>query len=89
MRTFLSMQARGTVALPTDVRKRHGLDEAGAQVEVIERDDGVIELHPQLPVSSVNFLQLSAADSALLAEALLRAPRSHPRLAKAAKKQHE
>lgn len=25
------------------------MDEPGAQVEVIERDDGVIELHPLLP----------------------------------------
>jgi hypothetical protein len=32
------------------VRKRHRLDEPGAQVRVVERDDGVIELHPQLAI---------------------------------------
>lgn len=42
----LSLQSRGTLALPADLRKRHGLDEPGAQVRVVERDDGVVELHP-------------------------------------------
>ena len=84
-RIYVSMQARGTVALPADVRKRHGLDEAGAQVEVVERDDGVIELHPQRAVPAVNFLRLSSADSRIFAEALVRDPKSHRRLARAAK----
>ncbi len=48
--TYVTVQARGIIALPTGVRKRHRLDEPGAQVQVIERDDGVIELHPTLPV---------------------------------------
>jgi hypothetical protein len=30
------------------VRHRYRLDEPGAQVEIVERDDGVIELHPLL-----------------------------------------
>ena len=47
---FITIQARGVLALPSDVRARHGLDRPGAQVEVVERDDGVIELHPHLPV---------------------------------------
>lgn len=42
----LALQARGTLALPADLRKRHHLDEPGAQVLLVERDDGVIELHP-------------------------------------------
>lgn len=42
----LSLQSRGTLALPADLRKRHHLDEPGAQVRVVERDDGVVELHP-------------------------------------------
>lgn len=42
----LSLQSRGTIALPAEVRKRHHLDEPGAQVRVVERDDGVLELHP-------------------------------------------
>ncbi len=50
--TYVTVQARGTIALPAGMRKRHRLDEPGAQVQVIERDDGVIELHPTLPVSA-------------------------------------
>lgn len=42
----LSLQSRGTLALPRDLRKRHHLDDPGAQVRVVERDDGIIELHP-------------------------------------------
>jgi hypothetical protein len=36
--------------LPADLRKRHHLDDPGAQVRVVERADGVIELHPLAPV---------------------------------------
>jgi hypothetical protein len=32
------------------MRRRHHLDRPGAQVEVAEREDGVIELRPHLPV---------------------------------------
>lgn len=42
----LALQSRGTLALPADLRKRHRLDDPGAQVRLVERDDGVIELHP-------------------------------------------
>lgn len=38
------------LALPRSVRARLGLDRPGAQVEVVERDDGVIELHPHVAV---------------------------------------
>ncbi len=41
--------SRGSITLPADVRRRYRLDEPGAQVEVIGRPDGVIELHPVLP----------------------------------------
>lgn len=47
---YVTVQGRGTLALPADVRRRHRLDEPGAQVEVVEREDGVIELHPHVPV---------------------------------------
>jgi antitoxin MazE len=46
----IAMQQRGVITLPADLRKRHRLDEPGAQVRVVEREDGVIELHPELPV---------------------------------------
>lgn len=41
--------SRGSITLPVEVRRRYHLDEPGAQVEVIGRPDGVIELHPVLP----------------------------------------
>ncbi len=46
----LTVQQRGTIALPPDVRRRHRLDQPGAQVRLVERDDGVIELHPVLGI---------------------------------------
>jgi len=49
-RGFVAVQARGVVALPADVRRRLHLDEPGAQVEITEREDGVLELRPVLPV---------------------------------------
>jgi antitoxin MazE len=48
--TFVTVQSRGVVALPAELRRRHGLDRPGAQVEVIEREDGVIELRPHIAV---------------------------------------
>ncbi len=38
------------MALPADVRRRLHLDESGAQVEITEREDGVLELRPALPI---------------------------------------
>lgn len=43
---FLAVQGRGTVALPPALRKRYHLDQPGAQVEITEREDGVLELRP-------------------------------------------
>lgn len=42
----VALQTRGTLALPAYLRKRHHLDDPGAQVRVVEREDGVIEFHP-------------------------------------------
>ena len=47
---FVAVQSRGVVALPAEVRRRLHLDESGAQVEITEREDGVLELRPALPV---------------------------------------
>jgi hypothetical protein len=47
---FVTIQSRGLLALPSALRARYGLDRPGAQVEVVEREDGVIELHPHIPV---------------------------------------
>ncbi len=47
---YLGVQGRGTIALPADVRRRLHLDEPGAQLEMVERDDGVLELRAALPI---------------------------------------
>lgn len=45
MRThLLNVQARGTIALPADLRRRLRLDREDAQVRLIEGDDGRIVL---------------------------------------------
>jgi bifunctional DNA-binding transcriptional regulator/antitoxin component of YhaV-PrlF toxin-antitoxin module len=49
-RGYVGVQSRGTIALPAELRRRYHLDEQGAQVEITERDDGVLELRPALPV---------------------------------------
>lgn len=51
MKTYhVSVQSRGTIALPADLRRRLHLDEPGAQVRIIEHEDGSVELQPMLPV---------------------------------------
>ena len=51
MRThILSVQSRGTVALPADLRRRLHLDQENAQIQLIEREDGRIELVPVVAV---------------------------------------
>jgi bifunctional DNA-binding transcriptional regulator/antitoxin component of YhaV-PrlF toxin-antitoxin module len=47
---FVTMQSRGVVALPRELRKRMHLDEPGAQLEMTEREDGVIEVRAQMAV---------------------------------------
>ncbi|MQA74690.1 MAG: AbrB family transcriptional regulator [Solirubrobacterales bacterium] len=49
-RVYVTVQKRGVISLPPDVRRRHHLDEPGAQVEIAERTDGVIELRPQVAI---------------------------------------
>ena len=47
---YVTVQSRGVMALPAEIRRRLHLDEPGAQVEITERADGVLELRPVLPV---------------------------------------
>lgn len=47
---LLTVQARGTVALPADLRRRLHLDEGDTQIKLIERDDGRIELVPVVAI---------------------------------------
>ena len=49
---YVGLQSRGLIALPSELRRRMHLDEPGAQVEILERADGVIELRAVLPVSA-------------------------------------
>lgn len=49
---YVGVQRRGLIALPTELRRRLHLDEPGAQLEVTERPDGVVELRPSLPVAA-------------------------------------
>lgn len=49
---FLAVQRRGTVALPPALRARYHLDMPGAQVEITERSDGVLELRPVVAVAA-------------------------------------
>ena len=51
---FLTVQGRGTVALPAAVRKRYHLDKPGAQLEMTEREDGVLELRPTVAVPATD-----------------------------------
>ena len=41
---LLTVQSRGTVALPADLRRRMHLDGPDAQVKLIEHEDGRVEL---------------------------------------------
>jgi bifunctional DNA-binding transcriptional regulator/antitoxin component of YhaV-PrlF toxin-antitoxin module len=47
---YVAVQSRGTIALPVDLRRRLHLDEPGAQLQIVEREDGTAELRPVLPV---------------------------------------
>ena len=47
---IIPVRQRGVVTLPAELRKRLRLDSDGAQLEVTERDDGVIELRPTVAV---------------------------------------
>lgn len=78
--TFLTLQARGTIAIPPAVRRRLGLDRPGAQLELIERDDGVLELRPHVPVPVI---ALSPRDSMTVAELLLNPPEPNKHLRRA------
>jgi antitoxin MazE len=46
---FVTVQTRGVIAIPAEIRRHFGLDQPGAQVEVIERE-GEIVLRPHIAV---------------------------------------
>ncbi len=47
---ILTVQSRGNVALPADLRRRLRLDRAGVQIKLIEHEDGRLELLPVVAV---------------------------------------
>lgn len=47
---ILTVQSRGTVALPVDLRRRLHLDQENSQVQLIEHEDGRVELVPVVAV---------------------------------------
>jgi hypothetical protein len=47
---YLGLQRRGVLALPPSLRKQLHLDQPGAQVEVLVRADGVVELRPHVAI---------------------------------------
>jgi bifunctional DNA-binding transcriptional regulator/antitoxin component of YhaV-PrlF toxin-antitoxin module len=47
---LLTVQSRGTVALPADLRRRLHLDQPNAQVKLLEHEDGRVELVPVVSV---------------------------------------
>ena len=50
MSIFVSVQKRGTVTIPPELRRRYHLDAPGAQLELTEREDGVIEMRPKVAI---------------------------------------
>jgi bifunctional DNA-binding transcriptional regulator/antitoxin component of YhaV-PrlF toxin-antitoxin module len=49
-RHIVAIQGRGVLTLPAEFRRRHRLDEPGAQVSLVETDDGRIELIPLVAI---------------------------------------
>jgi len=75
---YVAVQRRGLVAIPPALRKRHHLDEPGAQVEITERADGVLELRPTiaLPAAQAWFWTPQWQEAEAEADADLAAGRS-------------
>ncbi len=46
----VSVRKRGVITLPAELRRRLRLDEEGARLEIVERDDGVVELRPSVVI---------------------------------------
>lgn len=47
---IVAIQRGGRLTVPADFRRRHHLDEPGAQVSLVETDDGRIELIPLVAI---------------------------------------
>ena len=49
---FIPVQARGVFTLPAELRRRRRLDQPGVQLEITEREDGVLEVRPVIAVDA-------------------------------------
>jgi antitoxin MazE len=47
---YVGVQGRGVLTLPADLRRRLRMDEPGSQVELTEREDGVVEMRATVAV---------------------------------------
>jgi bifunctional DNA-binding transcriptional regulator/antitoxin component of YhaV-PrlF toxin-antitoxin module len=47
---YAGVQGRGVLTLPAELRRRLRLDDPGAQVELTERDDGVVEMRATVAI---------------------------------------
>jgi bifunctional DNA-binding transcriptional regulator/antitoxin component of YhaV-PrlF toxin-antitoxin module len=47
---FVAVQKRGVATIPASVRQRLRLDEPGAQLEIVETEDGRFEIRGTVPV---------------------------------------
>ena len=68
MSIYVSVQARGTIALPPSLRRAYHLDRPGAQVEILEQD-GCLVLVPKVPVDAAQAWFWTAGWQAAEAEA--------------------
>lgn len=46
----MKLRKRGVLTIPEETRRRMKLDEPGTVIELIEREDGVLELHPKVAI---------------------------------------
>lgn len=47
---LVAIQARGVLTLPAEFRRRYHLDQPGAQISLVETEDGRIELIPLVAI---------------------------------------
>lgn len=47
---YVQLTGRGNLALPAALRRKYRLDEPGSQIEISEREDGILELRPVVAV---------------------------------------
>ena len=49
---FVAVQKRGVATIPASVRQRLRLDEPGAQLEIVETEDGRFEIRGTVPIDA-------------------------------------